>query len=123
IFSMYTSYARLDKNLEDALMERYRAEIQHMIESLVSLIDNHLERFKTVTSPADLEEQVKDMVRKARFAGTSGYFFLYDFKGNNLAHGSNQTREGRNWWTDSCPNDPRPKPQMLIQDLHRAAVK
>jgi methyl-accepting chemotaxis protein len=42
---------------------------------------------------------VKDQIRKLRY-GIDEYFFIYDYDGFNVAHGSKSEREGKNFYKD-----------------------
>ncbi|WP_289098578.1 methyl-accepting chemotaxis protein [uncultured Pseudoalteromonas sp.] len=67
-----------------------------------------------------LQNQAKSILRNLRFddAGDTGYVFVYDVKGANIAHGVNASLEGKNLYDFKDPNG-----VYLIRELIDAAKK
>jgi len=65
-----------------------------------------------------LQNQAKSILRNLRFddAGDTGYVFVYDVKGVNIAHGVNTSLEGKNLYDFKDPNG-----VYLIRELIDAA--
>jgi two-component system NarL family sensor kinase len=87
--------ARQIATLERSLLEAKKAELRYYIALALNSIE-HIYRH----AGADDE----DAKRRARVIlndlsyGPDGYFFVYDYKGNNLVHPRQSFRVGKNWW-------------------------
>jgi len=64
------------------------------------------------------QAQAKDNLRKSHFNGGGDYFFIYDFNGVNLMHGSKREREGKNYMETTDP-DGKPYIRQWIAQLQK----
>ncbi len=99
-FGLNILYERSNQNLRDAIRERYKVEIQHIIETVASAIESTMSgRVGPELSP-DQQEAVKRIIRGAKFQLSktqpgvwNGYVFLYDMNGKCIAHGLDRDKE------------------------------
>lgn len=96
-----------------------RAEVSNYLELAFTAIQ-HLVAQDNGRNTEALQEQAKSILRNLRFddSGDVGYVFVYDRQGVSVAHGFNQTLEGRNLYDFQDPNG-----TLLIQELIQAAER
>lgn len=83
-----------EATLRTSLLAAKRQELEHH----VSLALTALERLANeVGDEAAKQEQARALLRGMNY-GTDGYFFVYDFRGNNLVHPRLPQLEGQNLW-------------------------
>ncbi len=104
---------------EETMLKAKKAELLNYVSLALASID-HLYNSKEPRTPgneAAAKAQVK-LVLNGLTYGTDGYFFVYDFEGNNIIHPKQTWRVGKNWWglEDSKGN-------LVIQSLIREAKK
>lgn len=128
VVSLRNSNRDANNRLRTALRARYRAEVQHQVETIASLIETHYRNGrKKGIEHNRLQEEVKAMVRKAHYDwhfdqasqmhNPQGYFFLYKKGGVCVAHGSNPPKyENKNLWNWKDPHG-----ILLIRELEKAA--
>jgi len=65
----------------------------------LSLAESSIRHIYDPAGPGDegAKGQVKEILHGLTY-GRDGYFFVYDFKGNNLVHPRQSYRVGKNWW-------------------------
>ena len=117
IRSMIGTNAQLTSELKSAMEGRYRADVRHQVEAITTLIAAQARRDQGQRTPQEILNAAKDVVRYAHSDGQTGYFFLYDLEGNVVAHGSDQTLEGKNLWERRDRNG-----VPVIQALQKAAL-
>ena len=78
----------------------------------------HLVADDSLGSLQERQERAKQILRQLRFddSGDVGYVFVYDNEGNSIAHGVNQSLEGKNLYNFKDPNG-----VLLIRELIEAA--
>jgi signal transduction histidine kinase len=98
-FGLKEVYESANKNLERTVRDRYKAEVQHIVEAVAATIESTVTGSIGPELSPDLQEQVKNMVRGAQFVEESsksnvwkGCFFLYDMGGTLIAHGDTRYR-------------------------------
>ncbi|MTJ02410.1 methyl-accepting chemotaxis protein [Idiomarina piscisalsi] len=94
-----------------------REEVRNYLQLAMSSIE-HLVEDDSLGSLPERQERAKQILRQLRFddSGDVGYVFVYDDKGNSIAHGVNQSLEGKNLYNFKDPNG-----VLLIQELIEAA--
>ncbi|RXS42145.1 methyl-accepting chemotaxis protein [Idiomarina sp. 29L] len=94
-----------------------REEVRNYLQLAMSSIE-HLLEDDSLGSLPERQERAKQILRQLRFddSGDVGYVFVYDDKGNSIAHGVNQSLEGKNLYNFKDPNG-----VLLIQELIEAA--
>lgn len=81
--------------VQQAAMERHRERIQHLVGSAVSLVDHYQKQEASgKLSREEAQTKAKEALRELRF-GEEDYFFVYDYKGVMVAHGTNPSLEGQ----------------------------
>lgn len=97
-----TLYERSNQNFRDTIRERYKVEIQHIVETVASAIESTMSGRVGPELSSDQQEAVKRIIRGAKFELSktqpgvwNGYVFLYDTEGRCLAHGFEREREGK----------------------------
>ncbi len=105
--------------LEETMLKTKKAELLNYVSLALTSID-HLYNSKGPNTPeeeAAAKTQVKQILNGLTY-GVDGYFFVYDFDGNNVVHPKQTWRVGKNWWglTD-------PKGNFVIQSLIQEAKK
>ncbi|MDP5240369.1 methyl-accepting chemotaxis protein [Uliginosibacterium sp. 31-16] len=81
--------------VQQAAMERHRERIQHLVSSAVSLVDHYQKQEASgKLSREEAQAKAKEALRALRF-GEEDYFFVYDYKGVMVAHGTNPSLEGQ----------------------------
>ncbi len=93
-------YERANHNLEEAIRDRHKTEIQHIVEAVAATIEATVAKSIGPQLSPYLQEKVKQMIRGARFDVENakldvwnGYFFLYDMEGRCVAHGLDRDKE------------------------------
>ena len=83
----------------------------------LSLAETSIRHIYDPAGPADekAQKQVKEILHGLTY-GRDGYFFVYDFKGNNLVHPRQSYRVGKNWWSLKDPQG-----TLVIQGLIQRA--
>ena len=102
---------------ERTMLKAKQAELLNYI-SLAKTSIEHLyesEEPRSAELEADAQEQVKRVLNGLTY-GEDGYFFVYDFDGNNIVHPKQTWRVGRNWLDLKDPNG-----DLVIQNLIRVA--
>ncbi|MBS1208747.1 MAG: chemotaxis protein [Proteobacteria bacterium] len=81
--------------VEQSAMDRHRERIQHLVSSAVSLVD-HFQKQEASgkLSREEAQTKAKEALRALRF-GSDDYFFVYDYKGFMVAHGTDPSLEGK----------------------------
>lgn len=112
-------------NLQSATVESnindYRAQLlserQKQIRDAVVIAQKSVEHeLQSYSNKDEALEKIRAMLAPIRFAeNDSGYFFIYDSKGNNIAHAANANVHGKNLINLKDPNG-----VYIIQDLIRA---
>jgi methyl-accepting chemotaxis protein len=94
-----------------------REEVRNYLQLAMSSIE-HLVEDDSLGSLPERQERAKQILRQLRFddSGDVGYVFVYDDKGNSIAHGVNQSLEGKNLYNFKDPNG-----VLLIRELIEAA--
>ncbi len=89
---------------EKNMLESKQSELVHYVHMAQSSISQIYEN----ATPYDLEaqEQVKQILTTLSYS-EDGYFFVYDFEGNNLVHPKQTFRIGKNWIDLTDPNGDR----------------
>lgn len=118
IKSMGDSYYTINRHLEGALEQRYRQSTQHQVETLATLLSAYTKSVKDKNIPRSTQEEIKDIIRNAKYDNGIGYFFLYDLEGNVLAHGNDRLLEGKNLLHLQDANG-----VLVIEQLRDAAQK
>ena len=81
----------------DQMQEAAIAKTRNLSESMRDIAKSFHERAKKGEfDEATAQNLAKIAIRGARYAG-SEYFFVYDYKGDNIVHGSKPEREGKNF--------------------------
>lgn len=98
--SIKQGYDTTNAYLPNVLEDRFKANIQREVETIISILSLY-----TPTTPnqpltnAQLNT-IKEIVHKAKYnladIKDEGYFFVYDLKGNVIAHGFDPTLESKN---------------------------
>src|SRR3990167_1600359 len=97
IKSMVDSYITINENLKEALEQRYRINTRNQVESLISLLKYYSGNIQDRDHiPLATQQAIKSIIRHTKYDQGIGYFFLYDLKGNVLAHGNDPMLEGKN---------------------------
>lgn len=96
--SILESYETVNETLKVALEARYEESTKNQIETLDSVIATFLNKSKQQQQPLDktIENQIRNVVRNAKYDHGNGYFFLYDMDGNVISHGNDPMLEGKN---------------------------
>jgi two-component system NarL family sensor kinase len=82
--------------LETFLMESKRREL-HNYSQLANSAINHI--YKSADPDNHVAQSlVADILEEMSYNGDDGYFFVYDDKGNSIAHSKQPFRVGQNWW-------------------------
>lgn len=94
-------------------------EVRNYLQIAMSSIE-HLVADDSLGSLQERQERAKQILRQLRFddTGDVGYLFVYDKKGNSVAHGVNQSLEGKNLYNFKDPNG-----VFLIRELINAAER
>ena len=94
-----------------------REEVRNYLQLAMSSIE-HLVADDSLGSLQERQERAKQILRQLRFddSGDVGYVFVYDDEGNSIAHGVNQSLEGKNLYNFKDPNG-----VLLIRELIEAA--
>lgn len=94
-----------------------REEVRNYLQLAMSSIE-HLVKDNSLGSLQERQERAKQILRQLRFddSGDVGYVFVYDNEGNSIAHGVNQSLEGKNLYNFKDPNG-----VFLIRELIEAA--
>lgn len=94
-----------------------REEVRNYLQLAMSSIE-HLVKDNSLGSLQERQERAKQILRQLRFddSGDVGYVFVYDDEGNSIAHGVNQSLEGKNLYNFKDPNG-----VFLIRELIEAA--
>ena len=94
-----------------------REEVRNYLQLAMSSIE-HLVADDSLGSLQERQERAKQILRQLRFddSGDVGYVFVYDNEGNSIAHGVNQSLEGKNLYNFKDPNG-----VFLIRELIEAA--
>jgi len=94
-----------------------REEVRNYLQLAMSSIE-HLVEDDSLGSLQERQERAKQILRQLRFddSGDVGYVFVYDNEGNSIAHGVNQSLEGKNLYNFKDPNG-----VFLIRELIEAA--
>lgn len=94
-----------------------REEVRNYLQLAMSSIE-HLVKNDSLGSLQERQERAKQILRQLRFddSGDVGYVFVYDDEGKSVAHGVNQSLEGKNLYNFQDPNG-----VFLIQELIEAA--
>lgn len=94
-----------------------REEVRNYLQLAMSSIE-HLVENDSLGSLQERQERAKQILRQLRFddSGDVGYVFVYDNEGNSIAHGVNQSLEGKNLYNFKDPNG-----VFLIRELIEAA--
>ena len=94
-----------------------REEVRNYLQLAMSSIE-HLVADDSLGSLQERQERAKQILRQLRFddSGDVGYVFVYDNEGNSIAHGVNQSLEGKNLYNFKDPNG-----VLLIRELIEAA--
>ncbi|WP_300318370.1 methyl-accepting chemotaxis protein [Idiomarina sp.] len=94
-----------------------REEVHNYLQLAMSSIE-HLVADDSLGSLQERQERAKQILRQLRFddSGDVGYVFVYDDEGNSIAHGVNQSLEGKNLYNFKDPNG-----VLLIRELIEAA--
>ena len=89
---------------EQNMLKAKQKELINYTNLALSSIDN----IYINATPNDLSAQkkVKQIISRLNY-GTDGYFFVYDFKGNNLVHPTQPFRVGKNWIDLTDPDGDR----------------
>jgi methyl-accepting chemotaxis protein len=75
-------------------------KVRSLSEIGLSIAKTAYDRTKTGELTEDAAKNlVKDQIRRLRY-DTNEYFFIYDYDGTNIAHGSKPEREGKNFYKD-----------------------
>lgn len=94
-------YESADQNLRQAIRDRYKAEIQHVVETVAAAIESTVPGEIGPRLGPDQQEEVQRIIRGAKFDRDetsdqeNGYFFLYDMEGRCIAHGIDRDQEGQ----------------------------
>ncbi|MEO8400868.1 MAG: cache domain-containing protein [Gammaproteobacteria bacterium] len=96
IKSILKSYETVNKDLVIALVTRYQHSTQHQTETMQSILEPFVANYQNKKIPAATLEQIKSIVRSAKYNDGDGYFFLYDSVGTVMAHGDDPMLEGKN---------------------------
>ncbi|MCO6356125.1 HAMP domain-containing protein [Pseudoalteromonas shioyasakiensis] len=106
------SFATQMENDRKAEVSNYQKIAMSSIAHLIAQDDG--------SNTEQLQNQAKSILRNLRFddAGDTGYVFVYDVKGANIAHGVNASLEGKNLYDFKDPNG-----VYLIRELIDAAKK
>ena len=106
------SFATQMENDRKAEVSNYQKIAMSSIAHLIAQDDG--------SNTEQLQNQAKSILRNLRFddAGDTGYVFVYDVKGVNIAHGVNASLEGKNLYDFKDPNG-----VYLIRELIDAAKK
>jgi two-component system NarL family sensor kinase len=95
---------------EDYMLDARRAE-------LLSLTNLALSSIKDIYSAAGPDDEAAKAKVRAILAelnyGEDGYFFVYDYDGNNIVHPRQQYREGHNWINLVDPDGDRVIAQLI----------
>ncbi len=85
-----TTYA-----FRNSIIEHRKLELKNYI----SIAQGAIEHIQNNEHPTEQEnmQKVKDMLSSMKF-GNDGYYFAYDFKGNNLVLPGQEWRIGKNWY-------------------------
>ena len=89
-------YESANQNLREANLDRYKEEIQHIVETVATTIESTVSGEIGPELDRNQQEAVKHIIRGAKFDEGNGYFFLYDMKGQCIAHGDQPDKEGQN---------------------------
>lgn len=106
------SFATQMENDRKAEVSNYQKIAMSSIAHLIAQDDG--------SNTEQLQNQAKSILRNLRFddAGDTGYVFVYDVEGVNIAHGVNASLEGKNLYDFKDPNG-----VYLIRELIDAAKK
>ena len=106
------SFATQMENDRKAEVSNYQKIAMSSIAHLIAQDDG--------SNTEQLQSQAKSILRNLRFddAGDTGYVFVYDVEGVNIAHGVNASLEGKNLYDFKDPNG-----VYLIRELIDAAKK
>ncbi len=99
--------------VRDQLLTLRKNELHAYTQLAESAITNF---YATATLPKDdAQRAAKNIIRKLSY-GSSGYFFVNDYKGTTLVHAAKPALEGRNLWDLKSKDD-----KFLIRDIDQAA--
>ena len=95
--------------LERSLKNAKKAELRYY----TKLALNSIQRKYATASESDIsaKEEVKTILSELSY-GPDGYFFVYDYAGNNIVHPRQDYRVGKNWWDLQDPDG-----NFVIRDL------
>jgi len=96
IRSIITSYQTVNKYLEIALENRYQFGIRDQVDTVVSMLETYVNKVPNQKISPSAKEQIKSLVRHAKYDKGEGYFFLFDLNGDVIAHGADPMLEGKN---------------------------
>jgi len=86
------------------LIEQRQAQLQALIDASMGGIKQQYDLFRAgKLTEAQAQRAARDNLRKSRYNGGRDYFFIYDFNGVNLMHGSKPAREGKSFLKDADP--------------------
>src|ERR1700678_3152954 len=88
----------------DSISAERLDKVRSLTEAAVSRVKSSYDRFKR----GELSEEaartlVKDELRTIKY-GNDDYFFIYDYDGLSIMHGSKPEREGKNFYTALDPS-------------------
>ena len=117
IFVGYAFLAGLaSKKIYETISAERVAEVRSLTEVAASMVKTAYARYQSGELTEDAaKELVKDQLRKLRY-GNNEYYFVYDYDGVNVAHGSKPEREGKNFYTSVDPSGK----QLVKEEIDRA---
>lgn len=84
--------------LRDTLAQERRASLAYLVESAQTMIKTFGDAAQAGRmSETEAKELAKNALRGVRY-GKDDYFFIYDYNGVNIMHGSKREREGKNFF-------------------------
>jgi methyl-accepting chemotaxis protein len=101
--AVYGTFSMLQ--LRQHMMEQRQVQLQSLIDSTMGGIQQQYDLFRAgKITEAQAQRAAKDNLRKSRYNDGRDYFFIYDFNGVNLMHGSKPAREGKSFLKDADPS-------------------
>ncbi|WP_036666600.1 methyl-accepting chemotaxis protein [Paludibacterium yongneupense] len=115
--AIYGSYSVFQ--LREHILEQRQLELKALVDSSMGVIQRQYDLYQAGTLTLEQAQRLaKDNLRKSHFNGGGDYFFIYDFNGVNLMHGSKPEREGKNFLATKDPNG-KPYIRQWIELLQR----